>query len=325
MAGAMTVCRKELADHLGSKRYILLFALILVLSTLSAYQGTEYIRNNSQAGFISIFSGARVGFSFTYLMVYFGPIVGLALGFDAINKERTSGTLSMLLAQPIYRDSVINGKFLGGVTALSLLAVSTIGIMCGVATPLLGFGPTLGDVLRIVLFTLLTVLYLAFWLGLGILYSTVSKKTSTSILMSVATWLFCSIVITVVAMLIADTLVPVQMPTGGEFGQGGLNRTQITGSSEYMAQMQTRFTIQTYIQRISPANLYSEASSYILGTTGGGFGFMTATGGTPFRSLELGQSIATSWPQIAAIAVGLVVCFAASYMLFLRLEIRPGG
>ena len=335
MAGTITVCQKELADHLGSKRYIVLFALILVLSTLSAYQGTGYIRDNPNASFIGIFSGAQFGFSFTYLMVFFGPIIGLALGFDAINKERTSGSLSVLLSQPIFRDSVINGKFLAGTAALSLLTVSTVGIMCGVAIPLLGFGPPLEDVSRIVLFTLLTILYLAFWMALGLLYSTVTKKTATSILMSVSTWLFFSIVITIVASLVANTIAPVQMPTMPTGGgivivnrtrEGGFNRTQIEQTQEFMELLQTRFTIQTAIQRISPAYLYNEASSSILGIAGGGFGFIGGGGGrTLFRAPELTQGLMASWPQITAIAVGLVVCFAASYMMFLRLEIRAGG
>ncbi|MDH5794899.1 MAG: ABC transporter permease [Candidatus Bathyarchaeota archaeon] len=341
MAGTMTVCQKELADHIGSKRYIVLFALIIVLSTLSAYQGAEYIRNNPQAGFIAIFSGAQFGFSFASLMVFFGPIIGLALGFDAINKERTSGSLSVLLSQPIYRDSVINGKFLAGTAALSLLTVSTTGIMCGVAIPVLGFGPALEDVSRIALFTLLTVLYLAFWMALGLLYSTATKKTTTSILMSVSTWLVFSIVITIVASLVANTIAPVQMPRmptgegftpGGGFNQttpGGFNRTQIEGTQEYREQIVRYSTIQTNIQRISPAYLYNEASSSILGIIGGGFGFIGQQGGlqgrTPFRALELTQGLMGTWPQITAIAVYLVVCFAASYMLFLRLEIRPGG
>jgi len=330
MAGTMTVCRKELADHLGSKRYIVLFALILVLSTMSAYQGAEYIRNRPQAGFMAIFSGAQYGFPFTTLMVFFGPILGLALGFDAINKERTSGSLSVLLSQPIYRDSVINGKLFGGIAALSILTASTITIMCSVAVTILGFGPGIEDVSRITLLTSLTILYLAFWLGLGLLYSTVTKKTSTSILMSVATWLFCSIVITIVAMLVANILMPIQtptMPVGGAFnrtGPGGFNRTRITETQEYRELLQRYSAIQTSIQRISPAYLYNEASSAILGITGG-FGFIGGGGGSPFRSLELTQGVTGVWPQITAIAVALIVCFAASYMLFLRLEIRPGG
>jgi len=326
MAGAMTVCQKELADHLGSKRYIVLFTLILLLSTLSAYQGAEFIKNQAQAGFIAIFWGAQFGFSFTSLMVFFGPIIGLALGFDAINKERTSGSLSTLLCQPIYRDSVINGKFLGGAAALSILTASTITIMCSVAITILGLVPGIEDISRITLLTALTILYLAFWLGLGLLYSTVTKKTSTSILMSVATWLFFSIVISIIAMLVANTIAPIQiprMPTGGRFNQTDI--TRITESQEYRESLQRWFTIQMNIQRISPAYLYNEASSGILGITGG-FGFIgPERGGSPFQSLGLTQGVTAIWPQITAIAVGLVICFAASYMLFLRLEIRSGG
>jgi len=332
MAGAMAVCRKELADDLGSRRYIVLFGLILIMSTMSAYQGAQYIRNNAGASFLAIFYGSQFGFSFTTLMVFFGPIIGLALGFDAINKERTSGSLSVLLCQPIYRDSVINGKFIAATTALSLLVASTIGIMSGIAMSVLGFGPGLADVSKIVVFTLLTAVYLAFWLGLGILFSTVTKKISTSILMTIATWLFFSIVITIVAALLASYIVPIAMPSGPSGGGGGGGES-IFNSPEYRALLERRNTIQTSIQRISPSYLYNEAGSAILGITGGGGGFggggfIGVGRGTPFRAAaggNLAQALAIVWPQITAIVVGMVICFAASYMLFLRLEIRPEG
>lgn len=319
MGGVTVVYRKELADHLGSRRYLVLFALILLLSTMSAYQGVLYIRDRPQAGFMAIFWGAQFGFSFTYLMVFFGPIIGLALGFDAVNKERTSGSLSVLLSQPIYRDSVINGKFLAGLTALAILASSTVTIMSSLATTLLGFGPGAEDLLRIILIAGLTILYLAFWLGLGLLYSTVTKKTSTSILMSIATWLLCSIMISIIAALVANMVAPVPIPSGP-----GANMTRLFETPEYRELIQRRFTIQTNIQRISPAYLYNEAAQAILGRMGGTF-FIGPGGGSPFRSLDISQALTMTWPQITAIAVGLVACFAASYILFLRLEIRPGG
>ena len=347
MANFMTVCRKELGDQLGSKRYLMLFAMIVGLAVLSAYQGSAYIRDNSNASFMSIFSGSAGGFSFISLMVYFGPIIGLALGFDAINKERSTGSLSVLLSQPIFRDSILNGKFLAGVAALALLAGSTIGIMVGIAIPLLGFGPALADISRIGFFALFTILYLSFWLALSLLFSTAIKKTTSSILAAISAWLVFAFIIAIIASLVANAVSPVSSPTGfatitipgnrTSFGFGGNftggNVTQFTPpdqnqTSGFMQQEQARSNIESTIQSISPSYLYSQAASTILGTTSSSdslLGFINGGSGTPFRSLGTTQSITSCWPQVTAIAVGMVACFVAAYMLFLRREIRAGG
>ena len=318
MAGTFTVAQKELRDQFGSKRFMILFGLVLLLSSLAAYQGVDFIRDNENAGFVYIFSGTQMSFSFIQTMVYFGPLLGLALGFDAINKERANGTLSILLGQPIFRDSVINGKFLAGAVALTTLVVGTIGIMSGLAIPMLGFGPTLTEASKIVVLTLLTIVYLVFWMCLGILYSVLTKRTSTSIMASIATWLIFSIVITILASVVAGFLVPLP---GGEF------RVQIEGgrmqvAPEFMEAMQRRSAVMTTIQKLSPTNLYEDAASDILGVFGG---FMRGMGFQQFqRTLTLTEALVANWANIAAIVVGLVICFAGSYMMFLRSEIRPG-
>jgi len=134
--------------------------------------------------------------------------------------------------------------------------------------------------------------------------------------MSIVAWLFFSIVITYMASLVANAIVPIQMSTGG---------STTFGSLEYIELLQRRSTIQMNIQRISPAYLYNEAASSILGIAGRTLGFIGLGGGTPFQQLELIQGLITSGPPITAIAVGFIVCFAAAYALFLCLEIRPGG
>jgi len=329
MSGTLAICRKELADHLGSKRFLLIFGLILVLSLFSAYQGAESMRDNSTGVFINIFSGYfGGGYPFITLMYMFGPILGLALGFDAINRERSSGTLSMVLSQPIYRDSVINGKFLAGIGALSLVVVSTIGIMSGVAIPLLGFGPGVDEIVRIIIFTLLTILYLSVWLAIGILFSTVTKKTTTSILISISTWLFSVLVISLIASLIANAIVPTQMPSGmfiRPFSNGTSSDQSINElmMQEWQERMEANSEIRSLISRISPATLYQEAASSFITISG----IMSSSSGmvVSYGFSGAQQDMASNWPQIVALAVILVVCFAASYMLFIRQEIRAGN
>lgn len=341
MSGLMTICRKELSDHLGSKRYLLLFVLIVTLSIASAYQGADFIKNNPNSSFVDIFAGAQnSSFSFIYLMVIFGPIIGLALGFDAINRERTRGSLSVLLSQPIFRDSILNGKFIAGVAALSLLAVSTVGILTGVAIPILGFGPAGEEIVRICVFTLFTILYLSIWLALGLLFSIMSKNTTTSILMSISTWLMFSIIITIAASFIANVAAPIEMPTGFQavtrpanqtfpggfdFNQtGGFNQSTFldqTQMTDYRQTMEDNANIEAAVKKISPCYLYEDAATSLLGIAEGGFG----EAGNPFQGLATSQSVSSSWPQMTVLAVVLIACFASSYMLFLRQEIRAGG
>lgn len=50
-------------------------------------------------------------------MGIFGSLLGVLLGADAINRELSKGTIKVLLGHPVYRDQVINGKFLGNALA----------------------------------------------------------------------------------------------------------------------------------------------------------------------------------------------------------------
>ena len=52
--------------------------------------------------------------SFIALLGFLIPLVAIALAFDAINGEFNRRTLSRILAQPIYRDALLLGKFLAG-------------------------------------------------------------------------------------------------------------------------------------------------------------------------------------------------------------------
>jgi ABC-2 type transport system permease protein len=306
----VVVCRKELSDHLGSKRFLMLFGLILVLSLSSGYQGAQSMRGDAAGIFINIFSGSNytLGISFTQFLFLFGPLIGLVLGFDAINRERANGSLSVLLSQPIFRDSIINGKFLAGVGALSLVAVSTIGIMSGVAIPMLGFGPRPDEIVRIFLLTLLTILYLSVWLAIGLFFSTVTKKIANSMLLSLSVWVFSVLVISILAFLIANFIVPTQVSYSGAAG------------SQFFSDLQTKYEIASSIQRVSPSILYQEAASLIVDVTrsSSSSGILVSYG-----SGGAEQDLVSIWPHITALSVILIACFVLSYIIFLRKEIRP--
>ena len=107
--GRNALIRKELADHLTSKRFLILLILIGATSFASLYGAisglSDAISQDSNFIFLKLYtsSGSSIP-SFMSFIALLGPIVGLALGFDAVNSERANGTLNRLVAQPIYRD-----------------------------------------------------------------------------------------------------------------------------------------------------------------------------------------------------------------------------
>jgi ABC-2 type transport system permease protein len=96
-------------------------------------------------------------------VAFFGPLVGLVLGFDTINRERSQGTLSKLLSQPIYRDVVINGKFLAGVVMISIMMVSIVLVITGLGLIVLGIIPGLEEIWRIMIYLIISIIYVSFW------------------------------------------------------------------------------------------------------------------------------------------------------------------
>ena len=69
------------------------------------------------------------------------PLLGLAFAFDAVNGERSEGTLPRLLSQPIYRDDVINGKFAAGLAVIGLVLVAVVLLISGFGMLRLGHRP----------------------------------------------------------------------------------------------------------------------------------------------------------------------------------------
>ena len=67
--------------------------------------------------FLYLFTSTGKLFSLIQFIGFFGPLIGIVLGFDAINRERAArGRLSKLASQPIYRDPSSTGSSSPGVT-----------------------------------------------------------------------------------------------------------------------------------------------------------------------------------------------------------------
>ena len=322
MQGLMTVFYKELADHFNSWRGIILFITILLVSifaTIGPSGALESIRAQlaepvqygaGQFAFLYLFTTAGEDLpSFLWFITRFlVPIVGIVLGLDAINSEKNSGTLSRLLAQPIYRDAVINGKFLAGVVTIAIMLTTTILIVLAIGLNVLGIAPSSEEIARLLLFWGVSILYGAFWLGLAMLFSVYFRSVATSAISTLGIWMFFSFFMSMAASLTANVLAPMsQTPTTPELLKNV--GVQITAS------------------RFSPIMLFGETATVLLApgarTAGEMLQLYHASGARWMPGpLTLGQTLLTIWPHLATIGGLTALLFAISYIRFMREEIR---
>ncbi len=311
-----TIFWKELRDHFSSWRFLILLLIILITTGFAVFAAKSihadilaYPTNYVFLRLFTITTNSEISFlnSFIDFLNIFAPLIGIILGFDAINNERTRGTLSRMLSQPIFRDAVINGKFLAGMTVIAVMIVSIIVLVSALGVRLTGVAPGSGEIVRILLFIAVSVLYTGFWLGLGMLASIIFRGTITSAFITIVIWLFCVLFMPIVAGIVADEAEPLDRYSTVE--------TRVNHDK-----------IEKEIARISPATLYEEASATILNperrTLSGLIVKSEVVGLDIFKPVSLRQSIALILPHLIILLTLTLACFGASYVKFTKEEIR---
>jgi len=294
----ITILRKELADYLNSARFLILLVLVLLISAVALYATFKGIRGTTIEAFVflKLFTTEPSGVPFAFLFsfvnfvaLFFIPLIGIVLGFDAINRERSSGTLSRILTQPVYRDSVINGKFLAGIVILTIMMTTAILLVSGYGLRMLGVPPTAEEIIRLFFYLVFIIVYGAFWIGLSILFSVLFRSLATSLLSSIAIWIFFSFGIFILAIATAETPETMQL-----------------------------------LLWLSPNWLFGQATVALLQPTVRTLGMLTEAQVSYMipNPLSLSQSMLLIWPHVTGLVSLTAICFAISYVLFMRQEIR---
>ncbi|MCL5808128.1 MAG: ABC transporter permease [Deltaproteobacteria bacterium] len=320
MHGIFTIYRKEMEDHFGSIRFLLIAALIVmvgvIIASMVGMSMQDELKGVAKPNFVFLLLFTSTGklFSFTQFIGFLGPLIGIILGFDAVNRERTGRTLSKLVSQPIYRDAIINAKFLAGVTMIAIVMASLVLIISGLGIRLIGVVPGADEVWRLLIYLVLSILYISFWLGAAILFSVVFRSTATSALASLAAWIFLSFFVGLGGSFLADAVAPMQQTAD-------------------VAQATEAFINNDRVQRIvsflAPATLYGDATSTILDPlrkTPRSFilmGPLERLSLSRFQNpLPLVQSIVIVAPFMISLIAITFICFGICYMVFMRQEIR---
>ncbi|MEO5325177.1 ABC transporter permease subunit [Mesorhizobium sp. CC13] len=307
--GAATIALKEAADHMTSARMHLIMLLVLLTAIGAVYGAIGRISQTTAEDpylFLKLLTVAQEPLpSFAAFLGFLLPLVAIALGFDAINGEHSRRTMSRLLSQPIYRDAVLFGKFLGGLLVIVIALLTLWLLMVGLGILFLGLPPLAGDLVRGIAYLGVTLAYAGVWLALAITFSTVIRSPATSALAALSVWLVLTVFWGMIAPLIANAVTPIDP----------LDPTSVI----------TQFETQQAVARLSPQMLYGEVTAMLLDPAARSVGplfFDQVQGAIVGAPLPTMQSLLIVWPQISGLVAAMILLFTIAYVVFQRQEVR---
>jgi ABC-2 type transport system permease protein len=311
--GLGTVTMKELADHFGSVRMLLLALLMIVAAAVPLYGAIEQLRTTTAEDpflLLKLFNPSGQTLSVVSILGFVIPVMAIGFGFDAISGEHNRRTLSRILAQPIYRDALLMGKFLAGMIILAVSLTCLWLLVVGLGVLLLGVPPSGEEFMRSFVFLVIAVAYAGVWLALAMLFSVLFRSPATAALLSLGIWLFMTLLWAMISPFLAQLIAPPDL------------RYIVLGVMDpQTAAWQDAFS------RLSPYLLFEEAVQTILSPTTPSLGplldqIRQLRGEVVGAALPLMESLQIAWPQIVALIAGAIMLFVATYVVFQRQEVR---
>jgi ABC-2 type transport system permease protein len=145
-------------------------------------------------------------FDLAFVILYFYPLLILALTFNLVASEKEDGTLQMLLANRVRLRKIVLGKVAARALVIFLSAI--VFSLAGFALTGAGFDGV-GAIPRLLLWVCAVTIYGAFWFALSVAINAVGKSAATNAIALAACYLAFVVVIPALVNLGATTFYPV--------------------------------------------------------------------------------------------------------------------
>ncbi|AFK22791.1 ABC transporter permease [Pyrococcus sp. ST04] len=324
------IASKELYLAVKTKRFIILLSIYLIFLGLAIYfSKNSALYESPSVGRQSMFGAsgwvymtpvAMIFMGNSMLWIFFGSLLGILLGADSINREVRDGTIKVLLGHPIYRDQVVFGKFLGNAIALAIVVfigfAFTIAMMLIVGIPMEGL-----SVVRLLVLSLLILLYTLVFLSLGIMISSLLKSPETAIIVAIGVAVFFAILYPIVSSMISESIVgeppecsPVTIIEEKVINGKVVRVTETTMEhceEIYQEWSEKKRMWERRINILNPATHFAQLMIYTFSGEEGGHSY-----------LPLGESLAHGINDLAILIVELLFPFSVAYARFMTTDLR---
>jgi ABC-2 type transport system permease protein len=306
--GFGVVTLKEIADHFTSILVVVLVVLVVATAIAVVRGAIDQIKEiTAEDPFLFLRLFTRGGpLPLVALLSFLVSLMAIGLGFDAVNGEHNRRTLSRILAQPIYRDALLFGKFAAGLFTLAVSLIVLWLLVIGLGLLGLGVPPNAEEMARALVLLVVTIVYAGFWFALALLCSVVFRSAATAALVALGLWLFLTILWPLFSPALADAF---------------------TTAGDILGVLDTR---QAFA-RLSPSVLFNEIVAVVLDPSVrstqqsmlAALGLaLIERGAIPDAPIPLLQSVLIVWPQIVGLVAGSILLFVIAYVVFQRQEVR---
>ncbi|MEA3203613.1 MAG: type transport system permease protein [Thermoplasmata archaeon] len=187
------VARKELLQHIRTKRLLIIGGvLVLLLTLITLVFGPTAVRRGGVSA--SGVSGENFILAF-YFGVFgigglaFTQLLSIVLTADAVCSEWSNRTVFLLLSKPVTRTAFVLGKFLGNLVTIALTLVTLFVAFYAIMQPFYEGSPSGDEVQGFFSMLAMVVLGSAAFAAISLFFSTLTRSSITSILLMLSLWI----------------------------------------------------------------------------------------------------------------------------------------
>jgi ABC-type transport system involved in multi-copper enzyme maturation permease subunit len=181
---------------------------------------------------------------FLFIVTIIMSLLAMLFSYDAVAGERQSGTLRLLISNPISRTKVLFGKFIGGSASLLIpfILALLVGVLYVSINPAIQWdSPAWAE---LALLTAASITFITLFYLLGLMVSTFSRYSAVSILNCLFLWVLLILVIPNVCPYISAQFC--RIPSIGEIHrlEDEVERRSLDVAREHMIEAAKRFRLK---------------------------------------------------------------------------------
>jgi ABC-2 type transport system permease protein len=258
MAGIFVVAKKEFLDHVMGKKFLVILAILMIISLLAMHQGVESYNKQLES------------YKERTAEIEEHPEVMPPRGMPEKPSILFVFQMMRLLSHPVFRDTIINGKALGGMGALGfamlVMTLLSIGILM-----MLGIMPTGDEFVRILVFMGFMLLFMFSFFAIALMCSTIAKNSTRAITYTLVIFIVISFVMPIAGSYVGMHLAG-DMPEYPGRAIHGINESEGGISEEEQERIQEEFKewwdkvirVQEMFSIADPKSNFEKVSSAVL-------------------------------------------------------------